>query len=111
MKFIRNLFEEYDAEDFNKQYWKTTVPAVLVLQIAFWFVGWKFYVRDLVGKVSVIEAILQGIYWGFGGILLYYFCSVIVMIFAAVLNQKPALFISFIFGIIGSVLIILGLIL
>lgn len=101
MRFIKDHFDLYDAEKFSDA-WKSTLdPLMIVCQIGFWIYSYFFAAEK---TTSISGAILEALYYGFGGIIFSVIIYVVIMCVAYAINKKPAGFIMLAIGIIGAVL-------
>ena len=102
MNFIKDHFEEYDASKFQDAWETVSYPQMLIFQIGFWI--YSYYFMPIEKDSSILWNILNALYYGFGGILLYIVSNVLTIIFAFILDRKRPGFIMLVVGIIGAIL-------
>lgn len=98
-RFFEWLFCWYDADDYIEHLKHTFVPEMLLFQIVTW--GYFMYV-DKPQVVSLSDKIVNALFMGFGGVLLYLVYALIVLILGSILANKPFVIISIILGAIGT---------
>lgn len=102
MKFINDRFDLYDADKFSNAWTTVNDPLMIVFQIGFWV--YSYFFTPIEPSSSIIWNIIDALYFGFGGILLYAIFSLVIICVAYAINKKPSGFIMLAIGIIGAVL-------
>lgn len=94
---------EVEPEEYAEAEKRIRLPHVLMFQILWWVYGHFFWIPTMDITRNTLEKIADALWIGFGGVLLYYMFSAIMMIVTALLYQRSIRIICLVLGILGTI--------